>query len=44
LSAKYQDDHEMLGYAMVVYDGFYAWCGDHEHETHNRTPGAAERV
>jgi hypothetical protein len=41
LSAKHQDDHEMLEHAMVVYDGFYAQCRGHEHETHNGTPGPA---
>jgi hypothetical protein len=41
LSASYQDDHEMLEHAMTVYDAFYAWCGEHQHETHNWTPRPA---
>jgi hypothetical protein len=41
LSAKFQDDHEMLDQAMVVYDALYTWCGGHQHETHNWTPGPA---
>jgi hypothetical protein len=38
LSASYPDDHDMLEHAMTVYDAFYAWCGGHQHETHNWTP------
>jgi len=26
LSRMFQDDHEMLGHGMVLYDALYAWC------------------
>ena len=28
LSLNFADDHEMLGYGMVIYDALYAWCTD----------------
>jgi hypothetical protein len=41
LSANFQDDHAMLEQGVVVYDALYAWCRDHQHETHNRNPAPA---
>jgi hypothetical protein len=38
LSANYQDDHAMLEQGIVVYDALYAWCREHQHETHNWKP------
>jgi hypothetical protein len=26
LSHNFQNDHEMLGYGLVIYDALYAWC------------------
>jgi hypothetical protein len=28
LSLNFENDHEMLGHGMVIYDALYAWCGD----------------
>ncbi|KAF0098488.1 MAG: hypothetical protein FD187_2577 [bacterium] len=28
LSLNFEDDHEMLGHGMVLYDALYAWCAD----------------
>lgn len=28
LSLNFADDHEMLGYGMVIYDALYAWCAE----------------
>lgn len=28
LSLNFEDDHEMLGHGMVIYDALYAWCSD----------------
>jgi hypothetical protein len=41
LSANCHDDHAMLEQGIVVYDALYAWCRDHQHETHNWTPAPA---
>ena len=41
LSANFQDDHAMLEQGVVVYDALYAWCRDHQHETHNWDPAPA---
>jgi hypothetical protein len=40
LSALYQDDHEMLGHGMVIYDALYAWLSRARSETHNWPPAA----
>ena len=40
LSANFPDDHAMLEHGMVMYDALYAWCRDHQRETHNWTPPA----
>jgi hypothetical protein len=40
LSANFADDHEMLGHGMVMYDALYAWCRDHQGETHNWPPAS----
>lgn len=41
LSALFSDDHEMLRHGMVVYDALYAWCREHQGETHNWPPVGA---
>lgn len=38
LSHCYTDDHEMLGYGLVIYDALYAWCNHCKEETHNWPP------
>jgi len=35
LSANFQNDHEMLGHGMVMYDALYTWCRSLQAETHN---------
>jgi len=40
LSRLYQDDHEMLGHGMIVYDALYAWCKEGKEETHTWNPAA----
>jgi hypothetical protein len=40
LSARFQDDHEMLAHGMVMYDALYAWCGSCQDEQHNWPPTA----
>jgi hypothetical protein len=40
LSRNFQDDHEMLGHGMVMYDALYAWCRDGQDETHTWNPAA----
>jgi hypothetical protein len=40
LSANFADDHEMVGHGMVMDDALYAWCRDHQGETHNRPPAS----
>jgi len=36
LSANFNDDHEMLGHGMVIYDALYTWCRSHQAEMHDR--------
>ncbi len=38
LSNVYQDDHEMLGHGMVIYDALYAWCRTCQSGTHGWPP------
>jgi hypothetical protein len=38
LSKTFNDDHEMLGHGMVMYDALYAWCQSCQEETHNWPP------
>lgn len=38
LSARFADDHEMLGHGMTMYDALHAWCGSGDAETHNWPP------
>lgn len=38
LSRICPDDHEMLGYGLVLYDALYAWCRDGREETHRWPP------
>jgi hypothetical protein len=38
LSAKFQDDHEMLRHGMVMYDALYAWLKEAHDETHGWPP------
>ena len=35
LSRMFDDDHEQLDAAMLLYDAFYRWCRDATGETHN---------
>ncbi len=41
LSRMYADDHEMLRAGLVMYDAFYAWILDAQHETHAWPPKVA---
>jgi hypothetical protein len=41
LSARFADDHEMLGHGMVMYDALYAWCASTKDEVHSWNPGRA---
>jgi hypothetical protein len=38
LSQLYRDDHEMLGFGLIMYDALYAWCRDARGETHAWNP------
>lgn len=38
LSNMFQDDQEMLGHGMVIYDALYAWCRTCQSETHGWPP------
>jgi hypothetical protein len=38
LSNLFQDDHEMLGHGMVIYDALYAWCRTCQSEGHGGHP------
>ena len=38
LSSVFADDHAMLRWAMTMYDALYAWCRDHQGETHAWPP------
>ena len=38
LSARFEDDHEMLRYGMVVYDALYAWLTKAHDEGHGWPP------
>ena len=38
LSARYANDHEMLGHGMIVYDALFAWCQSCQEEEHNWPP------
>lgn len=38
LSNLFQDDQEMLGHGMVIYDALYAWCRTCQSETHGWPP------
>jgi len=42
LSNVYQDDHEMLGHGMVIYDALYAWCRTCQSETHGWLPKTSQ--
>lgn len=35
LSQNFSDDHELLGYGMVMYDALYAWCNSCQIATRN---------
>ncbi len=35
LSRNFADDHEMLGYGMVMYDALYTWCCHARGERHS---------
>jgi hypothetical protein len=35
LSHVFKDDHEQLGYGLIVYDALYAWCTHARAETHS---------
>jgi hypothetical protein len=37
LSHNFQNDHEMLGYGLVIYDALYAWCKYVQAERHTWT-------
>ena len=39
LSHNFQNDHEMLGYGLVIYDALYAWCKYVRAERHTWTLG-----
>lgn len=41
LSARYEDDHEMLAHGMILYDALYAWCRSCQTEQHNWPPTMA---
>jgi len=41
LSSVFADDHDMLRWAMTMYDALYAWCRDHQDETHAWPPKMA---
>ncbi len=30
LSATIRDDHQLVGYGMILYDALYAWCRKHD--------------
>jgi hypothetical protein len=38
LSNMIQDDHEILGHGMLIYDALYAWCRSCQAETHGWPP------
>lgn len=38
LSRLFQDDHEMLGHGMVLYDALYRWCREGQDERHTWNP------
>ncbi len=38
LSHNYENDHEMLGHGMVIYDALYAWCRACLSEDHGWLP------
>lgn len=38
LSNLFQDDQEMLGHGMVIYDALYRWCRTCQSETHGWPP------
>ena len=40
LSRLYRDDHEMLGFGLVMYDALYAWCKHARGEAHTWNPAA----
>jgi len=40
LSRNFQDDHEMLGHGMVMYDALYTWCKEGKEEVHTWNPQA----
>jgi hypothetical protein len=41
LSSVFADDQAMLRWAMTMYDALYAWCRDHQDETHAWPPKMA---
>ena len=40
LSRNFDDDHEMLGHGLVMYDALYTWCKEGKQEVHTWTPQA----
>jgi hypothetical protein len=38
LTSVFLDDHDMLRWAMTMYDALYAWCRDHQDEAHAWPP------
>ena len=40
LSRNFQDDHQMLGHGMVMYDALYTWCKEGKDEFHTWNPRA----
>jgi rhodanese-related sulfurtransferase len=38
LSRNFQDDLEMLGHGMVMYDALYTWCKEGKQEVHTWNP------
>jgi rhodanese-related sulfurtransferase len=38
LSINFQDDHEMLGRGMIMYDALYVWCKKGKAEVHTWNP------
>ena len=38
LSHNFENDHEMLGHGMVIYDALYAWCRACLSEDHGWLP------
>jgi rhodanese-related sulfurtransferase len=40
LSRNFEDDHEMLGHGMVMYDALYTWCKHGKDEVHTWNPNA----